>query len=278
MRVLIFGTGAIAKGLTYHIRNTVEIVAYVVSDEYYKENEYLGKKVIKISEINEQVFDQVIMATIHHDEIEKKLQDYGVEMSKIVNYYGRFLNIFDERLAMLRRVAEDIENKNIQGAVAELGVYKGNFAQYINEVFSDRKFYLFDTFSGFDERDVVYDKNMSLSDSCEGEYKNTDVQLVLEKMKFPENCIIRKGYFPLTSEGLDEKFVFVSMDVDLYLPIYEGLKYFYPRLETGGCIFIHDYNNPKYKGVKEAVQEYCNERKIPYISMCDYGGSVIVLK
>ena len=28
--------------------------------------------------------------------------------------------------------------------------------------------------------------------------------------------------------------------------IYEGLKYFYPRLSLGGYIFVHDYNSSLY--------------------------------
>jgi O-methyltransferase len=47
-------------------------------------------------------------------------------------------------------------------------------------------------------------------------------------MKYKENCIVRKGYFPETAEDLEDEFVFVSIDADLYEPIYNGLCYFYP--------------------------------------------------
>lgn len=41
-------------------------------------------------------------------------------------------------------VIELIRN-NVQGNVAELGAYKGEFAKRLNQLFSDRKLYLFDT-------------------------------------------------------------------------------------------------------------------------------------
>lgn len=57
-------------------------------------------------------------------------------------------------------------------------------------------------------------------------------------------------------------FVFVSIDVDLYTPTYEGLRYFYSRIVKGGYIFIRDYNNFAYRGVKSAVKVFCEENDV----------------
>ena len=46
-------------------------------------------------------------------------------------------------------------------------------------------------------------------------------------MKNRENCIIKEGYFPETTIGIEEIFSFVSIDVDLYEPMYAGLQFFY---------------------------------------------------
>jgi O-methyltransferase len=70
----------------------------------------------------------------------------------------------------------------------------------------------------------------------------------------------------------------VSIDADLYDPIYNGLKYFYPRLKQGGYIFIHDYNNDSYKGAKEAVRFFCKENNLPYFPLPDAAGSAIIAK
>ena len=56
------------------------------------------------------------------------------------------------RLSTLELAADEINAKNLQGNVAELGVYKGKFARYINQYFPERDFYLFDTFEGFNKK------------------------------------------------------------------------------------------------------------------------------
>ncbi|MDG0794597.1 hypothetical protein OMP38_29965 [Cohnella ginsengisoli] len=154
------------------------------------------------------------------------------------------------RGSMLELLAHEINTRKIAGAVAELGVYQGDFSSLINELFPDRSLYLFDTFEGFNSNDLSFDKEqgyISDDDLLENgisysKLSNTSVQLVLNKMKFKQNCIIKQGFFPESIGTIDEGFAFVSLDVDLFKPTYEGLKYFYPRLTKGGYIMIHDYN------------------------------------
>ena len=71
--------------------------------------------------------------------------------------YNSWKNNSDPRIASLAIVADEIYRKNISGAVAEAGVYKGDFAQHINVLFPDRKLYLFDSFEGFNKDDVKKD-------------------------------------------------------------------------------------------------------------------------
>ena len=97
-------------------------------------------------------------------------------------------------------------------------------------------------------------------------------------MPFPQQCIIKQGYFPNTVIDLQEVFAFVSIDADLYDPIYAGLNYFYPLLSKGGCIFIHDYNNDGYKGAKQAVRQFCSENNISFLPLPDSAGTAIIMK
>lgn len=57
------------------------------------------------------------------------------------------------RLSTLELFAREVEAEKISGNCAEVGVYKGDFAKYINKYMPNKKLYLFDTFEGFDERD-----------------------------------------------------------------------------------------------------------------------------
>ena len=126
------------------------------------------------------------------------------------------LNYLDYiRLATLELVAKEIQKKNLAGNVAEVGVYKGKFAKYINQYFPSKKLYLFDTFQGFDEKDIQVEKKLGLNDANQN-FSNTSVDKVLKLMPFPKQCIIKKGFFPDTATGIKDSFAFVSLATDLY--------------------------------------------------------------
>ena len=179
-------------------------------------------------------------------------------------------------------VANQINQENIVGSVAELGVFRGDFAKYINMKFPNRPLYLFDTFSGFDEREVLNDVQAGNINSDFAEnFTATSVEMVLSKMVTPNSCIIRKGLFPnsLIQDDYKQKFAFVSIDVDFENSIYEGLKFFYPRLSEGGFIFLHDYNHLFLHGVKKGVEKYEKKYgKIIKIPISDEAGSIIITK
>lgn len=276
-KAILFGASNGGIRIFYLLSKEYEVVAFSDNNKE-KQGKYLfGKPIINPINIKNYDYDFIIITNKFGKEIKKQLiDDYGVEKENIIDYYTN--NFYDFRIGILRMVADEINRKNLKGNVAELGVYLGEFAQYINEEFSKSKLYLFDTFEGFNKEDVNFDKEKGYSISEQGEYNNSDINSVLNKMKYKENCIVKKGYFPQTAEGLDESFIFVSLDVDLYKPTYEGLKYFYPRMVTGGYIFIHDYNNIFYSGVKKALDDYCELKDIKYIPICDLGGSVVIVK
>ena len=187
-------------------------------------------------------------------------------------------NYFDYiRISTLELVSHEINQKKLIGNTAELGVYKGKFARYINQYFPDRILYLFDTFEGFDNRDVLSETKNRFS-SGEQDFTDTSVESVLKRMPFPGKCKPVKGFFPESGKNIDDSFVFVSLDADLYDPLYQGLQFFYPKLVNGGYIFIHDFNNDAYPGTRKAVEQFCAEQKINYLPVPDLGGSSIIMK
>lgn len=175
---------------------------------------------------------------------------------------------------------KEIRKRNISGSVAEVGVFRGEFAQFINKAFPDKKCYLFDTFEGFEANEALNEmKNGNCTEAFVQAYKQTNVGMVLQRMKYLENVIIKQGFFPESLNGLEDKFAFVSLDVDFEDSIYEGLKYFYPRMENGGYIFIHDYSS-SLLGVEKAVDRYEKDlgtllHKMP---LCDANGTLVVMK
>lgn len=181
------------------------------------------------------------------------------------------------RYSTLQLCAEEIISKKLTGSIAEVGVYKGDFAKRVHTLMPDKTFYLFDTFEGFDAKDVAVERANGFSDGTQ-DFSDTGIELVQGKMINPENCIFKKGFFPQTAEGIEDEFCFVSLDADLYQPIYEGLNFFYPRLQSGGYIFVHDYNNIHYSGAKKAVQEFCAKNGVYFVPIADTGGTAVITK
>ena len=109
--------------------------------------------------------------------------------------------------------------------------------------------------------------------------KDTGVEYILSRMLHHDKCIVKKGYFSVFLDGIKESFCLVSLDCDFYDPIFEGIKYFYPRLFEGGFIIMHNYNEYNFgNGVKKAVDDYRKIEKIVAVPLCDFSGSVIIQK
>jgi len=212
----------------------------------------------------------------------RSLQKNNVFIGESLEYLHRERemdkNHFDYvRVASLELISYEINLRQIKGNVAELGVYKGKFARQINRYFPDRILYLFDTFEGFDQADVAKEKSRDLSQGDQ-DFSNTSIEAVLKVMPHPSQCKPIKGYFPESAKGVDDQFVFVSLDADLYDPLYAGLVFFYPKLVPGGYIFVHDFNNDHYKGARKAVETFCGEQGINYMPLPDSCGSAVIMK
>ena len=188
--------------------------------------------------------------------------------------YRESASYSDDRIAALELAAREIYKNNVMGDIAECGVYQGCFSRFIARLLPDRTLYLFDTFSGFDGKDLENDK---LPSDMLTMFNNTSVELVLKNIGHHVNTVVRRGWFPSTTEGLEDKiYAFVSLDTDLHDPILAGLEYFYPRLYPGGYIFVHDFGG--LSGVNSAVIEFCEKMRISYTRIPDYNTSAVLQK
>nr|WP_297765400.1 TylF/MycF/NovP-related O-methyltransferase [uncultured Butyrivibrio sp.] len=180
-------------------------------------------------------------------------------------------------------VAKEIRRKNIEGAVAELGVFRGVFSALINDIFPDRQIYLFDTFEGFNDEEARREiENGYCDESFIEAHKISGEDAVMSALPYPKKGVICKGFFPssIPEKVYEEKFAFVSLDVDFEESTYQGLKFFYPRLSEGGAIFIHDYHTASLEGVEIAVRRYEKDNRfdLKCVPIADRAGTLIVMK
>jgi O-methyltransferase len=224
-----------------------------------------------------------------HDNLKLTAGMYYDNISKTNFEYPDFKADIDSdqldyfRFRELELLSHEIKRKQVKGELAEVGVFRGDFSSKMNALFPGKKLYLFDTFSGFEKNDLERDIKSGFVAggfmSLIPQYIQTNSTYVLNRMKFPEKCILKSGYFPQSLGGLEEVFCLVSIDVDLYLPTIRALDYFYPRLQKNGYIMLHDYNHDELAGVKEAVFEY--EKVVDdliLLPIADQCGTLIISK
>lgn len=199
-------------------------------------------------------------------------------------YSNEYLDVKDlendyVRVKTLELICRNL--KDIPGAAAEVGVYRGAFARCINQLMPDRKLYLFDSFDGFEESEAKREQAAgTCTDSFIQAHRNTSADRVLAWMPHKERVELRVGYFPDSLSGLEERFCLVSLDVDFEETTYAALQYFWPRITPGGYILLHDYNSHTLAGVRRALKRYEDDLKqrLPGIPLCDVNGTYVLCK
>lgn len=194
------------------------------------------------------------------------------------------------RVRTLELLTSEIKEKKLGGAMAEVGVLWGNFAKIMSFYFPEKELYLYDTFDGFVKDDYEEDlKEGKITAEWMEVFKKVKLEETIKYVGNEEKCHYRVGYFPQTvlERDKEEKYCLVSLDADLYNPILAGLEFFYPRLEQGGYILVHEYNCKAivgqkivdFSGVKKAVRDF--ERKhgpIKYVPLADRAGTLVIAK
>jgi macrocin-O-methyltransferase TylF-like protien len=206
---------------------------------------------------------------MHHPEI-TQLSEKWIK-NNVMNNAGDLPRLYALILNIKQVLVE-----HITGDMAELGVYRGNsaavLAHYARQ--HSRRVWLFDTFQGFDERDLVGgDEAKPLV------FGDTSIDQVRDIVG--EDAVrFVKGRFPqsVPAELYESRFCLAHIDCDLYEPTKAGLEFFYPRLSPGGLLIVHDYANPWWDGIKRAVDEYCTVIPEKLVVFGDKSGTAMIRK
>ena len=278
-KAVIWGAGQVGIQTMWHVTMDYELIGFIDSDVRRQTSgggepiSYNNRfyEVYPPDILKELEFDRVFIANMNDQtqEIIRSLESLQIPSQKIdTGGFGKVCKF--SRLNFIKTLSIQFQENNISGAVAEFGVWRGETARYINEYFKADEFYLLDTFEGFNEKDISKEIGIS-QQSKTTDFSDTSLEFVKNKMPYLQTCHFVKGYFPESATYIpkDEKFKFVNIDVDLYQPILEGLRYFYPRLVTDGVILIHDYFHPYYVGAKRAVDEFAREMKVRVLPIGD---------
>ena len=154
--------------------------------------------------------------------------------------------------------------RSVEGAIAELGVYKGASAKIVCEANQGAKpLLLFDTFEGMPNEKISAADRWRL-----GTHRDTSLESVKSYVDSYPDVRFFPGAFPESLSAYPElsniRYSLVHLDVDLYESTLKGLEYFFPRLNPGGKLISHNYNLKQSDGgdtpgVKQAFDEYFSD-------------------
>jgi O-methyltransferase len=211
----------------------------------------------------------------------KEYQDFDEDV-RIFSYRPGKIIRDGNRWFIIRMLMDQVMGCD-SGEYAELGTYQGHTARLIfKNMPKNAKLYCFDTFRGFDLRDVEVESTHSNYAVKVGDYGNTNDSSVIKYIAGSgerDRLVIRKGFFPETARGLEDvAWRFVHLDCDLAAPTKAGLYFFWKNLRPGGVILIHDFFGGFSEGIQSAFKEFSRDTRCVPVPICDGGGSAVVTK
>jgi O-methyltransferase len=143
---------------------------------------------------------------------------------------------------------------HLEGLRAECGTYMGGSARLISKATDHKTLRVFDTFEGMPAQHVLD------SNGCVAGDLGCSLDQVMANTRDCPSITFHKGVVPDSLDVIkDEKFAFVYLDMDLYEPTLSALKFFWPRVVSGGVILLDDYGH--IRPVTNAVEEFSNYQR-----------------
>jgi len=172
------------------------------------------------------------------------------------------------RFFSLYQAVGHVLKKGLPGDIAECGCWKGHstylMAGLLKEADWTGTLRVFDSFEGGLSDKTTEDRRLrGNTDPAETERQKQKfasdfgaVQQVLAPYPF---VALHKGWIPEVFDGAlpsDARFSLVHLDVDLYQPTLDSLRFFYPRMVKGGLIVLDDYGSTTFPGSRIATDEF----------------------
>jgi O-methyltransferase len=175
------------------------------------------------------------------------------------------------RYATLGLALQRVRDEAIPGALAEVGVWRGVTSVFLHRLAPERRLYLFDTFGGFPEQDLP-------EGAVDLRFRDTSAAAVRRRVGPSPNVQLVPGYVPdILDAALDERFALVLLDLDLMAPTLASLEFFYPRLQPGGYLIVHDYNNAESDwACKRAFDAFLADKPEMLVELGDVWGTALI--
>ncbi|MDB5037415.1 MAG: hypothetical protein JWQ35_943 [Bacteriovoracaceae bacterium] len=198
-----------------------------------------------------------------------KLSDFGriyLEDQKFLTRYSPCLTrdlprSFDRKYTLDQLM--QLTSK-LSGDTAECGVYEGSSSLLICDriVGQAKQHHVFDSFSGL-SKPIAVDGSHWTAGALQISQEVVEKNLVqFPFVKYHPGWIPEKFH-----EVADRSFCFVHIDVDLFEPTLESIRFFYPRLVSGGILLCDDYGFNTCPGAKKAWDSFFADKNETTISL-----------
>jgi hypothetical protein len=180
--------------------------------------------------------------------------NFHVKMTKMCDYLKMNDTInFNTRNEMFLHLPKNSK-------IMEIGVFRGDFSEFIFNEMNPSELHLVDLFDGMMCSGDV-DGNNTININLNVSYNNLN-----EKYKECDNVFVKKGKSEVVFEEYsDDYFDIIYIDGDhSYEGVKKDLESALKKIKNGGYICGHDYETNSFKtqfkyefGVKQAVDEFC---------------------
>ncbi len=165
--------------------------------------------------------------------------------------------------------------RDVEGAIGEVGTFRGASSKILCEAKGAKEFYGFDTFEGL-PANTERDQSVAGANLMQEKAFAAPEEQVAKYLSRYCNVHLIKGFFPTSVTGKEfPKFCLVHLDVDLYQSMKDSLFYFWDRLSPGGVIVMHDYHFP---AVQTALKEFTDTLQMPPRRMRTFGTQMLLFK
>jgi len=169
---------------------------------------------------------------------------------------GDYTMISSRRGRTLHRLAREVEERGLPGALVDCGVYNGGSTALLSAGAPTRPAWAFDSFEGLPEpgpRDD--DAGAEFTGDCLG--SQARVREAFERFAHPERLEIVKGWFDDTvAEAAPRigEIAILHCDGDWYDSVKVPLEVLYPQVVSGGYVVIDDYGY--WAGARRAADDF----------------------
>lgn len=163
------------------------------------------------------------------------------------------------------------QRRELEGAIVEVGAWLGGTAtlayRMLRNTGFEKRYVCVDTFGGFVSEQFDRDVELGTASTRRRDFAGNSVGTVLRLLDHYGVAaieLVRGDIATLPEQRLPERISVGLVDVDLEVPVYEGLRQLQPRLAEGGVLLVDDcpegYNWP---GARVGYRRFTDERGLP---------------